>query len=310
MKPLVSVCIPTFNCARYLPSAIDSVLNQDYDNYEIIIVDNHSTDDTYEILARYAKINAKLSFFVNDKNIGMVNNWNLCLYKAKGKYVKLLCADDLLATRDALTTFVQLMEADSLISLVSSSRNVIDENGVLQIVKSPFQGNIRRLGVEIIRECLLAGRNKIGEISTVMFRREDAAGGFNVNHHNSADFELFLRLLEKGYFVFVNRPLTSFRTHSEQQTSLAKHIVGDIEVASSFSLVESYMNNNQVGFKRWEYKYIYIRNVLNLYRKYRRGQVGGEVFRKKFKNIGLCRICLYYLYFKVCKLYVNRSFAK
>ena len=93
-RPSVSVIIPTYNYARYLPEAVDSVLEQDFDDYELIIADDASTDNTAEVCRRYAEQDSRIRSVRHEKNLGMVENWNWCLRQARGKYVKYLLADD------------------------------------------------------------------------------------------------------------------------------------------------------------------------------------------------------------------------
>jgi glycosyltransferase involved in cell wall biosynthesis len=82
MKPKVSVCIPTYNTARYLPEAIESVLCQEFDDNELVICDNASTDDTSEICGRYRKERVRYVRF--DEFVGQAANWNRCLQLATG----------------------------------------------------------------------------------------------------------------------------------------------------------------------------------------------------------------------------------
>ena len=92
--PLISVCIPAYNTARYLPEAIESVLAQAFSDYELVICDNASTDDTPEICRRYD--DPRIRYVRFEEFVGQAANWNRCLKLATGKYVVLLHADDAL----------------------------------------------------------------------------------------------------------------------------------------------------------------------------------------------------------------------
>jgi glycosyltransferase involved in cell wall biosynthesis len=96
MSPKVSVCIPVRNGGDFLPLAVDSVLQQSFDDYELIIVDNCSTDGTVKWIEEKASTAPKIHFYQNATNIGLVGNFNACLGYARGEYIKFLCADDLL----------------------------------------------------------------------------------------------------------------------------------------------------------------------------------------------------------------------
>jgi glycosyltransferase involved in cell wall biosynthesis len=83
--PKVSVLIPTYNYARYLSQTIESVLAQNFDDMEILIVDDCSRDNTMEILEKYRRLDDRIRVFLNTSNLGMVNNWNRAL-SGRGSY--------------------------------------------------------------------------------------------------------------------------------------------------------------------------------------------------------------------------------
>ena len=93
-SPLVSVLIPVYNRASLISAAIESSLAQTYQNIEIIIVDNCSTDGTYEVVQRYARCDARVKCWRNDENVGAIRNWIKCLDYSHGEYIKILFSDD------------------------------------------------------------------------------------------------------------------------------------------------------------------------------------------------------------------------
>ena len=99
VAPKISICIPVYNGERFLPQAVESTLLQTYPDFEVIIVDNASTDGTARWAADMAAGNSKIRLFINDLNIGLVGNLNRCLEYAQGTYIKFLMADDLLLPR-------------------------------------------------------------------------------------------------------------------------------------------------------------------------------------------------------------------
>lgn len=94
MKPLVSIIIPTYNRERYISQCIESAINQTYDNIEIIIGDNQSTDNTWSIINDYALKDSRIHPFQNEVNIGPALNWQNCFLKAKGEFLKIIWSDD------------------------------------------------------------------------------------------------------------------------------------------------------------------------------------------------------------------------
>src|SRR5207237_10692464 len=96
--PKVSVCLDSFNYGRFLPEAIESVLGQSFQDFEIIISDDCSTDDSFEIARRYAAQDKRSKALRNPRNLGMVKNRNVCLARARGDDVQRLHAHALLGS--------------------------------------------------------------------------------------------------------------------------------------------------------------------------------------------------------------------
>ena len=107
-NPKVSVCIPTYNYSRFLPEAIESVLDQRYGNYELIIIDDCSRDDSSAIIEKYSRLDGRIAYHINESNKGMVNNWNLCLQSARGDYIKFLFGDDVMSSERLLEKMVAI----------------------------------------------------------------------------------------------------------------------------------------------------------------------------------------------------------
>lgn len=110
-NPMLSILIPTYNREDFISQAIDSVLNQEFEDYEIICCDNASTDRTYEILEEYANNNSKIKVFQNEENLGPVLNWKKCLENASGDYIHWLWSDDWIESNFYIDAF-ELMKKD------------------------------------------------------------------------------------------------------------------------------------------------------------------------------------------------------
>src|SRR5450830_1172162 len=136
--PLVSVCIPVHNGASFIRRTIESVLDQSYKNIELIVLDNASTDRTKEIVSSFR--DDRIRFILNSENIGLQRNWNKALVEAKGDYIKLLPADDLIYM-NCIERQVEVFQEFALenIALVCSGRDIIDSAGKM-IVSRKFYG--------------------------------------------------------------------------------------------------------------------------------------------------------------------------
>src|SRR4030042_6580522 len=122
---LVSVCIPSYNGARWIREAIDSAQAQTYKPLEIVIVDDASTDNTLEIIRSYR--DPRIRIEVNKKNLGPINNWNRCIKLAKGSLIKFLHQDDVLYPT-CVEKMVRLFGLYQKIGLVFAQYDVFLEN--------------------------------------------------------------------------------------------------------------------------------------------------------------------------------------
>ena len=228
--PKVSVLVPTFNYGRFLGEAVESVLAQDFQDFELIIIDDCSADDTREVAARFAGRHPLLRFEVNSSNLGMVANWNRCLAAARGDYVKFLFGDDKLAGPTALGALVSMLDADEGIVLAASARAIIDEGSYRIDQWGPLAAAGRYPGRSTILRCLSRAENMIGEPSAVLFRRDKAGRGFDAEFQQLVDLEMWFRLLEQGDLAYTPEALCCFRVHSRQQTKAnAAHQTGEKE---------------------------------------------------------------------------------
>ncbi len=220
MAPKISVCIPTYNYGHYIAFAVESVLNQQFTDFELIIVDDCSKDNTEEVVSRFLR-DERVLFKKNERNLGLVGNWNKCLSKARGEYIKFVFADDVLASDKALGWMAGILDSDPSVSLVASARHLIDSESGITGLRSNFPKDFIAEGPEVISRCLSQDTgvmNLIGEPTVVMFRRADCARGFDERYHQIPDLEMWFHLLEMGRFAFIAEPLASFRVHPGQKT--------------------------------------------------------------------------------------------
>lgn len=215
--PKISVLIPTYNYAQYLDEAIQSVINQTYQDFELIVIDNNSSDDTKTKLLKY-KTNPKIKCITNDINIGMAQNWNKCILESSGEYIKFLNADDFLEPT-CLEKQAEILDSDLSISLVTSYKNLVGNKR--SVITLPFDYKID--GFEVIKNSLEKNGNWIGEPTVVMFRRRDLyVGLFNIEFRWLPDWDLWLRLLMVGNLYVIPEVLSNFRIHNNQETKILK----------------------------------------------------------------------------------------
>ena len=216
MSPKVSVCIPVRNGGDFLPLAVNSVLQQSFDDFELIIVDNCSTDGTVKWIEERLSTAPNIRFYKNATNIGLVGNFNACLAYARGEYIKFLCADDLLLP-DGLQRMSAALDADLSAVLVTGGRNLIDESGAAIAAQRYAAENVVLPGIEVINRCIF-GKNYIGEPSAVMFRRRAAQRGFQESLPHLMDLEMWFYLLEQGRMVSLADEVCAIRQYAGQMS--------------------------------------------------------------------------------------------
>lgn len=211
--PLVSVCIPCYRGAAHLAAAITSVLAQTLTDFELIVVDDQSPDETVELMRTFT--DPRIRFLVNPVNLGPDGNWNRCLELARGRYFKLLPQDDLLAPT-CLAQQVEILERDSKeqIALVFCARTILDARDRAIMTRGyPQRTNGMVAARTVIRQCVRRGANLIGEPGSVMFRRKLASvtGKFDASIGYVLDLDYWVRLLLHGDAYYLAAPLASFR---------------------------------------------------------------------------------------------------
>ena len=212
--PLVSFVVPCYKLAHYLPNCIDSILGQANANVELIVMDDHSPDDTEAVAARYAS-DPRVKYVRNDPNLGHLRNYNKGIGLATGKYVWLISADDCLRAKDAVERFVGLMEANPKISYAFCSAMELSaddrEVGIVQWAR-PFAADATIPGPQFMR--LLAEGNCVCAPS-VMVRRScyETSGLFPLDLPHAGDWYLWCAFAAIGDVAFVAEPLVCYRVH-------------------------------------------------------------------------------------------------
>ena len=215
--PKISICIPAYRGERFIGAAIESVLTQTERDFELVIIDDCSPDDTAAVVASYA--DERIRFIRNTATRGAEGNWNRCLTEAQGRYIKILPQDDLLVP-DCLAAQAAVLDNDSAhaIALVCGWRTIVDERGIGIMTRRGPSGLTGQVpGPVLLRRCVRSGTNLIGEPGGVLFRRETArqVGAFDASIPYLIDLDYWVRLLAYGDGVIIARPLSSFRISND-----------------------------------------------------------------------------------------------
>jgi glycosyltransferase involved in cell wall biosynthesis len=218
--PTVSVILSVYNGANFLSEAVDSVLRQTLPDFEFVIVDDASTDDTASFLASIA--DRRVRIIRNPVNLGLTCSLNLALREARGRYVARLDHDDV-ALPNRLEKQKVFLDDNPDVCLVGSWAEYIDafgkSKGVWKTPTSP----------ESVARDMLRGNCFIHP--SAMFRRDavENVGGYNETLRYSQDYDLWLRMLDHGLGANIPECLVRYRIHPGQITS--KKLIGQLRCA-------------------------------------------------------------------------------
>lgn len=222
VKPKVTVCIPVYNGDQFIAGTLESLLEQDYENMQIIVIDNASETPTCEVVEQF--FDRGVTLIRNEKNVGMTGNFNKCLEHAQGEYLQILCADDRILP-GCLTKKVAALEANPSCAMAISATEIRDEAGKTMFVRRSFSSDRLIKGKDMIRTSFRK-HNMYGEPSNVLMRTAclKQTTGFHPDMYYAVDWEYWLRLSLTGDVYYINEPLAAFyvRGTSETGTLLKK----------------------------------------------------------------------------------------
>lgn len=249
--PKVSVLIPTYNCSQYIGQAINSVLNQSFSDFEIIISDNASTDNTEDIVRNFN--DPRIKYYKNNENIGYTKNVHKLIHElASGEYCIILCADDYWDSNQLLFKFCKILDDNHKVGFVYSKNKFLNENvGYLSIHN--YSNNIFIIDG---KEFFLNFRKKYSQpaLSSGMFRRSLAleVGAFEENLKYCPDLVFWLKLSLSSYVAFIDTPFSVYRVGIYNLTHTFDYEYRYSEVIKSIELIKNYALKKGINDKDME----------------------------------------------------------
>ncbi|MFW5704359.1 MAG: glycosyltransferase family 2 protein [Nanoarchaeota archaeon] len=256
-KPLVSVIMPNYNNEKYLPEAIESILNQTYKNFEFIIIDDCSRDSSWEIIQSYAKKDRRIRAFRNDRNLKIVKTRNkgFKLMSKESKYVAIFDSDDI-SMPERLDVEVSFLEENSDFGLVGANTLIINEKSKI-VSKRYYENNFRKLMKNILFKSPVAQ-------PVCMIRRDvlDKVGFYSTDgkFDRSRDFDLWVRIAQVSKVKNLNKFLLKYRVTNTQgkKTHLKETIKSTLQVQKKWAFKREYWS-----LKLW--CYIFMEKILSFF---------------------------------------------
>ncbi|MCX7738945.1 MAG: glycosyltransferase [Hydrogenothermaceae bacterium] len=246
---LCSILVPVYNRELYIRDTLRSAMEQTYENIEIIVVDNNSTDNTWNILKEMASTDKRIKIYRNEENIGPVKNWKRCIDLASGEYGKILWSDDLISP-DFLEKTIPFLQ-DKEVGFVFTTTEIFGDD----TEKGMITYNIGDTGVyeieRYIHGILIDGNFPVSP-GCALFRLEDLKKSLIVDVPNkvNSDFAMhaigndllifLLTAIRYKYFAFINEKLSFFRAHKESISISSRAS----KIALHYLLAKSYFVEN------------------------------------------------------------------
>lgn len=247
--PTVSVCVPTYNYGRFLTDCIESILQQDFTDFELVITDDNSTDGTAELVGRFAAEDPRIRYIQNERRLGMNANIKRAADLARGRYIKMLCADDWIAPR-CLSRMVELMEEHPNAVLGTSACIAADEDGRATEVEFLYGKDVSLIPGDQMLEQMARGEGFGGNSS--FFIRAEAyknVGGYDGSIPYAADYHLAARLCQIGDYLHTDEPL--FYGRRQAAASSLTDPAKLLDVPDWFTIPEKVFRPRPVGSRSW-----------------------------------------------------------
>ena len=214
MNPLVSIMIATYNQPAYIKQAVESCLGQDYANLEVVVGDDSTNDETYEVL-KPLLANPKLKYFKNEVNLGRVKNYRHLLFNlAKGDWAVMLDGDDFYADPGFISKAVSFINGDSTIVLVAAGHLTWDEGNDIKTPEVLVKEDAVFEGAELFHKQI-----RLGQHSTNIYKRTLATElDFYRLDSMGTDSEGLFRLALHGKVVYLSDIVVWWRIHNLNNT--------------------------------------------------------------------------------------------
>lgn len=299
-KPQISIILPTFNDEKYLEASIISIIEQEFENFELIIINDGSTDNSEKIINKFLN-DKRIVYIKNEINQGIVKSLNLGLELAKGDYIARFDGDDI-ALKNRLLVQKKFLDEHDDIFLVGSSVIVIDENGKhLGLMRK--KNNYKKLAK------ILPFTNSLVHPSIIF--RNNKKYKYREKAIYSEDYDLYLRILSDGYNITnIEEPLIKYRVHTESicsnkgktQEIVNKNIRKWYRERLN-KIEESYNKFNlDVDLNEYVDKTSYYKRMIKFYLKIGNKQLANSMY-KKFVQLTNKQNYLYLAFLKIPFIY-------
>lgn len=232
-RPKVTVTMPAYNASRFIKKAIESVLGQDYDDFELLVIDDGSTDETLRIIKSF-KNHPRLRWFTQ-KHQGLGNTRNRLLALSRGDYISICDADDKILP-DKIKSHATILDRNPHVAVVYGDVLIMNKNG--QIIKD------RYVQAKDLNEWYDLLENAIMNCGAT-FRKEAAleVGGYDATIAPAEDYDLWLKLAEKYECKYIHELCAVYRSYPQSTIRVDKHVLEKVIKVKKNAILRRYGQN-------------------------------------------------------------------
>lgn len=245
-QPCVSVLMPAYNAQKYIGEAIESILNQTYKNIELIVVDDASTENTWDVVCKYASKDKRMVIHRNEKNLKLSKTLNTCIMLSTGEYLARMDADDI-SLPQRISSQVAFLEENHDVGVVGATIEIIDSKG-RPIGKREYHTSDKDIRAHIFKYSPFA--------HPVIMMRKDiliTSGLYNDHYNPAEDYELYFRMGAISKFGNLRETGLKYRVVDKSMTtgSMQRMELKTIEIRKKFS-------------KNSHYRFTYFDHIYNM----------------------------------------------
>ena len=304
-SPIISVILPVYNCEKYVSEAVQSVLNQTFADFELLIIDDCSTDATVSIIQSFS--DQRINLILKEKNSGYTDSLNYAISIAKGKYIARMDGDDIcLDTR--FQKQIEVMNADEEVILCGTAIQIIDSE---KILKHPINHDDIK-----VKLCF----SNAFFHPTVLFRKDVFAQfHYNKEFEPAEDYDLWTQLVFKGKVMNIDEVLLKYRVHANQISNYKNDIQINAMTIAQLRMFQMLFENETIALELYKQAFKYnainsiseFKAVINLFKKIQINNNQLGIYKKSNFNTELqkCRINFLKNYFVKNKVSIKNFFS-
>ena len=272
MIPKVSICIPCYNQTQHLLKTLDSIFNQDFQDYELIISDDSTDDRVLELIKQHGIPKEKIRYYKHSPSLGTPKNWNFAIEKSQGSYIKIMHHDDYFTLKNSLSELVALLEKSPEADFAFCAAEVHDLSSDSK--RLHYCPKWRLESLQGFPESLFLG-NIIGGPSATIFRKQ-AYVPFDARYKWVVDFDCYIKILK-------NNPIFSYTPKVLTCNVFDRHNVTNscdknpkVDLIEHLELFNELLNDNST----LQFRFYFLKFFLEYFAKYR------ITSNKSLKNFG------------------------